>query len=38
MRSWIRTSNFIPFIVNRLIKGKIEKSSGQFLGLSVMSH
>jgi hypothetical protein len=25
-------------VVNRLIKGKIEKPSGQFLGLIVMSH
>jgi hypothetical protein len=33
-------SNFklCAFIVNGLIKGKIEKPSGQFLGLSVMSH
>jgi hypothetical protein len=26
------------FVVNGLIKGEIEKPSGQFLGLSVMSH
>jgi hypothetical protein len=26
------------FVVNELIKGKIEKPSGQFLGLIVMSH
>jgi hypothetical protein len=26
------------FIVNGLIKGEIEKPSGQFLGLIVMSH
>jgi hypothetical protein len=26
------------FVVNGLIKGKIEKPSGQFLGLIVMSH
>jgi hypothetical protein len=26
------------FVVNGLIKGKIEKSSGQFLSLIVMSH
>jgi ABC-type multidrug transport system permease subunit len=26
------------FVVNGLIKGEIEKSSGQFLGLIVMSH
>jgi hypothetical protein len=33
-------SNFklCTFVVNRLIKGEIEKSSGQFLGLIVMSH
>jgi hypothetical protein len=26
------------FVVNELIKGEIEKPSGQFLGLIVMSH
>jgi hypothetical protein len=26
------------FVVNGLIKGEIEKSSGQFLGLIVMGH
>jgi hypothetical protein len=26
------------FVVNGLIKGEIEKSSGQFLGLIVISH
>jgi hypothetical protein len=26
------------FVINGLIKGKIEKSSGQLLGLIVMSH
>jgi hypothetical protein len=26
------------FVVNGLIKGEIEKPSGQFLGLIVMSH
>jgi hypothetical protein len=33
-------SNFklCAFIVNGLIKGEIEKPSGQFLGLIVMSH
>jgi hypothetical protein len=33
-------SNFklCTFVVNGLIKGKIEKPSGQFLGLIVMSH
>jgi hypothetical protein len=33
-------SNFklCAFVVNRLIKGEIEKPSGTFLGLIVMSH
>jgi hypothetical protein len=33
-------SNFklCAFVVNELIKGEIEKLSGQFLGLIVMSH
>jgi hypothetical protein len=33
-------SNFklCAFVVNGLIKGEIEKPSGQFLGLVVMSH
>jgi hypothetical protein len=36
----ILVSNFklCVFIVNELIKGEIEKSSDQFLGLIVMSH
>jgi hypothetical protein len=36
----ILDSNFklCIFIVNGLIKGEIEKSSGQFFGLIVMSH
>jgi hypothetical protein len=29
---------FYTFVVNELIKGEIEKPSGQFLGLIVMSH
>jgi hypothetical protein len=29
---------FCAFVVNRFIKGEIEKPSGQFLGLIVMSH
>jgi hypothetical protein len=33
MGSWIRDSNFVLFVVNGLIKGKIEKPSGQYLGL-----
>jgi hypothetical protein len=35
---WIRTSNIVLFVLNGLIKGAIEKSSDQFLGLIVMSH
>jgi hypothetical protein len=38
MGSWIRASNFMPFVVNGLIKEEIEKPSGHFLGLIVMSH
>jgi hypothetical protein len=38
MGSWIQTLNFVLFIINGLIKGVIEKPSGQFLGLIVMSH
>jgi hypothetical protein len=38
MGFWIQTSNFMLFIVNRLIKGEIEKPSSQFLDLIVMSH
>jgi hypothetical protein len=36
----ILDSNFklCAFVVNGLIKGEIEKPSGQFLGLIVMSH
>jgi hypothetical protein len=36
--SWIQNSNFVLFVVNVLIKGEIEKLSGQYLGLIVMSH
>jgi hypothetical protein len=38
--SWVLDLNFkiYVFIVNGLIKGEIEKPSGQFLGLIVMSH
>jgi hypothetical protein len=36
--SWIRNSNFVLFVVNVLIKWEIEKPSGQYLGLIVMSH
>jgi hypothetical protein len=35
--SWgssIRDSNFVPFVVNLLINGEIEKPSGQYLGLT----
>jgi hypothetical protein len=38
MGYWIQASYFVPFVVNGLIKGEIEKPSGQFLGLIVMSH
>jgi hypothetical protein len=38
MGSWIWTSNFVHFVVNGLIKGEIEKPSGQLLSLIVMSH
>jgi hypothetical protein len=38
MGSWIQNLNFVLFVVNELIKGEIEKPSGQFLGLIVMSH
>jgi hypothetical protein len=36
----VRDSRFklYAFVVNGLIKGEIEKLSGQFLGLIVMSH
>jgi hypothetical protein len=33
---WIRTSNFVHFVVNE--QWEIKKSSGQFFGLTVMSH
>jgi hypothetical protein len=36
--SWIWISNSVPFVVNVLIKGEIEKPSDQYLGLIVMSH
>jgi hypothetical protein len=38
--SWVMDSNFMlcAFVVNGLIKGEIEKPSGQFLSLIVMSH
>jgi hypothetical protein len=36
--SWIWNSNFILFVVNVLINGEIEKPSGQYLGLIVMSN
>jgi hypothetical protein len=37
---WVLDLNFklCAFIVNGLIKGEIEKPSGSFLGLIVMSH
>jgi hypothetical protein len=36
--SWIQNSNYVLFIVNVLIKGEIEKSSGQYLGLIMMNN
>jgi hypothetical protein len=33
MGSWIRDSNFVLFVINGLIKGEIEKPSGQYLSL-----
>jgi hypothetical protein len=36
--SWIRNSNFVLFVVNVLIKGQIEKPSGMYLSLIVMSN
>jgi hypothetical protein len=33
MGSWIRNSNIVLFVINGLIKGEIEKPSGQYLGL-----
>jgi hypothetical protein len=36
----VLNSNFklCAFVINELIKGEIEKPSGQFLGLIAMSH
>jgi hypothetical protein len=36
--SCIQNSNFVLFVINVLIKGEIEKPSGQYLGLIVMSN
>jgi hypothetical protein len=36
--SWDIGFKLCDFVVNGLIKGEIEKPSGQFLGLIVMSH
>jgi hypothetical protein len=36
--SCIQISNFLLFVVNVLIMGEIEKPSGQYLGLIVMSN
>jgi hypothetical protein len=33
MGFWVRTSNFVLFVVNGVIKGEIEKPSGQYLSL-----
>jgi hypothetical protein len=38
MRSSIRNSSCVLFVVNVLIKREIEKPSDQFLGLIVVSH
>jgi hypothetical protein len=38
LRFEIRNSKFVLFVVNVLIKVEIEKPSGQYLGLFVMSH
>jgi hypothetical protein len=35
---WIRNLNFVLFVINVLIKRKIEKPSGQFIGMIVMSY
>jgi hypothetical protein len=35
---WIQNSNFVSFVVNVLIKGEIEKPSGQYPDLNVMSN
>jgi hypothetical protein len=31
--SWIQNSNFVLFVVSVLIKGEIDKPSGQYIGL-----
>jgi hypothetical protein len=36
MESWIQNLNFVLFVVNALIKGEIEKPSGQYLGLIIV--
>jgi hypothetical protein len=36
--SWIKSLNFVFCVINVLIKGEIEKSSGQYLGMIVMSN
>jgi hypothetical protein len=36
--SWIRNSNLVLFVVNVIIKGEIEKPSGKYLGLIVLSN
>jgi hypothetical protein len=36
--SWVLGFELQTFVVNGLIKGGVEKSNGQFLGLIVMSH
>jgi hypothetical protein len=36
--SWIQNSNFVLFVINKLIKVEIEKPSGQYLNLVVMTN
>jgi hypothetical protein len=36
--SWIQNLNFMLFVVNVLIKGEMEKSGSQLLGLIVMTN
>jgi hypothetical protein len=33
MGFWIRTSNFVLFVINGFMKGQIEKPSVQYIGL-----
>jgi hypothetical protein len=38
MEFWIQTSNFVLLVINEIIKGEIEKPSGQFLDLIVINY